>query len=276
MSYAESVMDDNGEKANYGLSEGRQSILEDPLQARRKEELIQHYTTLGDAIKNGILPIDKFAEEQAEQDLQKEAESGHDPLTGLLNRRGFFDAFDDKLLSFRRTLHGLHGLAQALSPGCLVSLDLDNFGDLNRVKGDPFGDAMLQQIALALAEGIRPGDLVARFGGEEFLIYFPGAGIKGASHVVERLRAAIPNQTAAAQGLEGFRQTGSFGVVEFPSTLTEKEILEPKNRERIFKEAYAGAVEARKIAKAGGKNMTAVKKADGEIEIITPPANQSI
>lgn len=261
------------EKPSYGLPEGQQPISEDPSQMRRRVELIQHYTALGNVIKNGTLPIDKFAQEQAEQDLQQEAESEHDPLTGLLNRRGFFNAFDDKLLGFRRTLHGLDQLAQAPIPGCLVSLDLDNFGLLNKAWGDPFGDSTLQQVAIALVEGIRPGDLVARFGGEEFLIYFPGATIKGVIHAIERIRETIPNQTAAAQGLEGIRQTASFGIVEFPYNLTEEEILEPKNRERIFKEAYAGAVEARTFAKAEGKNKTAVKKADGAIEVITPPTN---
>lgn len=272
-------MNHSAEKARYGLPEGRPSIQENLLLAKRKEDLIKHYTDLGHQIRQGTLSIELFAKKQTEKDLQTETEAEHDYLTGLLNRNGFFNAFDEKLLGFRRTLHTLDKQTQTATPGSLVLLDLDHFGAVNKIYGDIVGDALLQQVALLLGEGVRPEDLLARFGGEEFLFYLPGAKLEDAGHTVERLRNALLTQTAnklkkalpeIAEELTGFQQTASFGVIQFPDNLTEEYILKAKNRETVFGETYKGAVEAMRFAKREGRNRTALKRVDGQLEIITP------
>lgn len=262
----------NGE-TDYGLLKEQQKGQDDELRNRRKQQLIEFYTDLGNAIKAGTKSVEEFAQEQTDRDLNTEAEAQHDPLTGLLNRRGFFNSFEDKLLGFRRILRGL-GKGATATPGCLALLDLDNFGAVNKTNGDAFGDSTLQHVAIALIEGVRPEDPVSRFGGEEFLVFLPGASLEAATHVVERLRQAIPNQTA--QLLEGFRQTASFGIVQFPDNLEEEAVVLPEKRESLFSEAYQAVIEAKNFAKQAGKNRTAVKRANGKIEVITPIQTQPI
>lgn len=235
---------------------------------RKRQELIDRYLALGKSIQDGTKSIEEFAKEQAEGDLRKEAEAEYDPLSGLLNRRGFFNRFDEKLLNFRRTLHELRKQGQTGTSGCLVLVDLDDFGAINKTYGDSIGDMTLQQTAITLVENVRPNDLIARFGGEEFLIFLPDTKLEGACIVVERIRKALPIQTAAHPGI---RQTASFGIVQFPSDLLEEEISQPKFRERLFGISYRGASETMRFAKKEGKNRTAVMKANETIEIITPP-----
>lgn len=251
--------------------ESQQLIPEGSFKSRRRKELIKLNTDFGNRLLEGTVSIEQFAEEQTERDLQKEAEAERDYLTGLLNRRGFSNRFEEKLLEFRRVLHALGEQTQTGTLGCLVLLDLDNFGSVNKEHGDSFGDSTLQQVAIALIENVRPEDLVARFGGEEFVIFLPGAKLENSIHVVERIRRNIPKQTAA--NLDNFRQTATFGLMQFPDNLTEEEIVKPESRERLFSEAYKGVIEAKLFAKKEGKDMTAVKKTDGTIEVITPIIN---
>lgn len=262
------------EKPNYGLQDPQPLQEDDPLRIRRREELVGHYKRVGTDIKEGVLPIEQFANEQTERDLANEAQAEYDPLTGLLNRRGFFNALDEALLAFRRILHtsGVQGKTDT-ALGCLVLLDLDDFGQLNKTKGDDFGDKTLQLVAIALTGAVRPGDLVARFGGEEFLIYLPGAKLEDAAHVIDiRVRENIPKTTA--ENLDGFRQMGSFGIAQLPGNLTEEDLLKPSTRTDLFNTAYRNAVAAKVFAKEEGKNRTAIHRPDGTLQITTPPSTQ--
>jgi len=254
-------------EATYGLPPEKNLLTQDEkARNRRKSELVKHYTDLANALINGTVSVDQFATEQTKRDLSNEAEAEHDPLTGLLNRRGFFNSFDEKLLGFRRVLHELPE-GQRLTPGCLVIVDLDNFGAVNKTHGDAFGDSTLQQVAITLTDGVRPEDPVSRFGGEEFLLFLLGAKLEDAVRVVERIRTTLPEDTA--ESLDGFRQTATFGVVQFPEGLTEKEVSIPKRREAIFAQAYKDASQSMRFAKATGKNRVAVKKPGGMIEVVT-------
>lgn len=96
-----------------------------------------------------------------------------DPLTGLLNRRGF----DRRVAS--------------LGTGAIVALDLDRFKDINDAYGHEFGDKVLQQVASVLGSNLRRQDVLARFGGEEFVAFLPGVSRNEAVVAGERLRGAI-------------------------------------------------------------------------------------
>jgi diguanylate cyclase (GGDEF)-like protein len=104
-----------------------------------------------------------------------------DPLTGLLNRRFFDEAVETAFATARRS-------GSALS---LIVLDLDRFSAVNNEYGHAAGDAVLRRIALAMAGSVRDGDIVCRYGGEEFVIIAPGAGTAEAVAVAERVRAAV-------------------------------------------------------------------------------------
>jgi diguanylate cyclase len=102
-------------------------------------------------------------------------------LTGLHNRRWMGEAFARVL---RRCEHDA-------APACLVMADIDHFRDFNKRNGHLAGDSVLRIIARTIAESLRPQDLVARCGGEEFVLMLPMAGIDDGMKIAERLRATV-------------------------------------------------------------------------------------
>ena len=106
---------------------------------------------------------------------------GTDPLTGVANRRVFFERLDAELARSRR-----HG--NALS---LLMVDVDHFKSINDRHGHQVGDVVLADIATGLRDTLRTADVVARYGGEEFSIILPETGLEEATRAAERVRAAI-------------------------------------------------------------------------------------
>jgi diguanylate cyclase len=128
-----------------------------------------------------------------------------DALTGLANRRAADERLDYELKRSRRS-------GAALS---LMLVDIDHFKRINDRFGHEQGDVALQAVANTMATSLRGMDLVARFGGEEFLVLLPDTDTSQALCVAEKLRAAI---AALELPLIG-RITASFGV----ASLTEPE-----------------------------------------------------
>src|SRR5687767_2983590 len=89
-----------------------------------------------------------------------------DELTGLMNRRGFFEAFSRELDRVNRGQSG---------NGLVILIDLDNFKPINDTYGHPAGDAALKLVARTLAADIRKMDVAARLGGDEFVLLFANA-----------------------------------------------------------------------------------------------------
>jgi diguanylate cyclase (GGDEF)-like protein len=124
-----------------------------------------------------------------------------DQLTGLLNRRGFEERFQDEL----------QRAARDDVPVSVVLCDCDGLKTMNDQRGHETGDALLQLIASCLRTHKRASDLAARLGGDEFGLLLPDADIETALAVAERIRTAIADETIA-----GFRPSASFGVASFP------------------------------------------------------------
>jgi len=104
-----------------------------------------------------------------------------DELTGAKNRR-----------RFREDLELLFAQADRLgSPLSLIMLDLDHFKQYNDAFGHPAGDELLQWVGSTLRTAVRGHDVVARFGGEEFVMLLPATDVDEALEVAERLRSAI-------------------------------------------------------------------------------------
>jgi diguanylate cyclase (GGDEF)-like protein len=136
------------------------------------------------------ISVRKYAELKLQEAYDAvEALSVTDPLTGLANRRRF-----DKYVAseWRRAM-------RSLEPLSLLMIDADNFKKYNDTYGHPRGDNCLKQIAEAASDSVgRAADLVARFGGEEFVIVLPNTDNAGAMHVAhcacEAIRArALPH-----------------------------------------------------------------------------------
>jgi diguanylate cyclase (GGDEF)-like protein len=104
-----------------------------------------------------------------------------DPLTGVHNRRAFWNATARELERCRRFAE----------PFSLVYLDVDGFKGVNDRHGHQRGDDLLRRIALALQQELRSLDMVARLGGDEFALLLPGTNTFGAGVVLTRLQAQL-------------------------------------------------------------------------------------
>jgi diguanylate cyclase (GGDEF)-like protein len=112
--------------------------------------------------------------------VRRQAET--DPLTGLLNRRAFITAADRE--------HELAGRTGA--DLTVVLIDLDDFKAVNDRDGHAAGDRLLGDLATAWQSALRPADLLARHGGDEFALLLPATSEDGAARLVARLREAHP------------------------------------------------------------------------------------
>lgn len=108
-----------------------------------------------------------------------------DPLTGVKNRRFFFQAMP----------------AVPDPADAAMLLDIDHFKSINDRFGHAVGDSVLQEVAKRIGGSIRGGDVLARYGGEEFIIYLPGAGVQKASMIGERIRNAVALNEVDCGGL---------------------------------------------------------------------------
>jgi diguanylate cyclase (GGDEF)-like protein len=130
-----------------------------------------------------------------------------DPLTGLANRR----AFENRLADFWQ-----HPERRS-EPRALLAIDIDHFKRYNDCFGHPAGDTCLRQVASALRDHVREHDLVARTGGEEFVVLMARASSTEVQAAAERLRRAIEDLALPHDGLDGrHRVTISIGLALAP------------------------------------------------------------
>jgi diguanylate cyclase (GGDEF)-like protein len=121
-----------------------------------------------------------------------------DPLTGALNRYGLRDEL---------TKAAKQGDLKFF-PLSLVFVDIDHFKRINDLHGHDVGDQVIKEVSDVISNAIQRDDIFARWGGEEFLLIFPGTSPADARAIAERLRRAI----AGRAWPDGLRVTGSFGV----------------------------------------------------------------
>ena len=129
------------------------------------------------------------------------AQARTDALTGTSNRRGLLHSLNDM---HARAQRGGHAYS-------VLMVDVDHFKTVNDRHGHAVGDRVLQRVAQGLRDGLRSGDVVARWGGEEFCVLLPRIGAVDAQALAERMAQQI-----AAQGEP--RVTVSIGVAEVELT----------------------------------------------------------
>jgi diguanylate cyclase (GGDEF)-like protein len=132
------------------------------------------------------------ARDQERQALldQLEALALSDPLTGLCNRRAWTER-----------VQGTFGARDGSRRVCVAVLDLDKFKELNDSRGHQAGDQALKATAAAWQAELRPGDVLARFGGDEFALLLPDCPLPNALRVVDRLRAATRSGLSCSAGV---------------------------------------------------------------------------
>lgn len=157
--------------------------------------------------------------------------SAVDRLTGLFNRGYFDERFAEALSRARR----------ARRPLSLALLDLDEFKRFNDDFGHEAGDVALRAAAEAVVGALRPGDLVARYGGEELVVLFPDTSPAAAAALCEQVRAAIaavevPVPRRATVG----RLTTSAGVASWPADGDAGDELLYRADVRLFAAKHGG------------------------------------
>jgi len=129
-----------------------------------------------------------------------------DPLTNLYNQRMFWELLDYELDRSQR-----HDYQVAL-----LMLDLDNFKAINDGYGHAMGDKLLRQLSLELQKVLRTGDVLARYGGDEFVVILPETSIEHAEQISERLLECMQNFGLETPQDGMVRVTGSIGTGLFP------------------------------------------------------------
>lgn len=176
---------------------------------------------LGLALNNALL----------HDDLQRVA--ALDPLTGIYNRRFGFKRLEEELSRAERNQ----------SPLAALIFDLDHFKRINDTFGHLAGDRVLVRTAQLARDLLREGDVILRYGGEEFVIVLPGAGLQDARNVAERVRFAISQAEIPIGGDQTLKVTASIGVCS------------TNGKQPISAEALISAADQRLYAaKASGRN----------------------
>jgi diguanylate cyclase (GGDEF)-like protein len=151
----------------------------------------------------------------------------YDTLTRVFNRRHFNQVLEDELKNAFRT-------KQPLS---IIMVDIDHFKAINDRYGHEEGDRALIHIASILKASLRKHDIVARFGGEEFLVMLPRAIMKDAVVIAERIRRSIEATPLSVDG-EEVHLTVSLGVAAVP-------VIWPESKEELIKCADTALYEAK-------------------------------
>lgn len=140
-----------------------------------------------------------------------EKKVGIDELTGVPNRFAFNRAFEQYLKIIRGEVEEHRAGTPRLRNLSLIMLDLDHFKNINDTYGHPVGDLVLRRVAACLQDSVRDEDLVARLGGEEFIVLLRGTDETVAARHAEELRARFETMRFPEQ--EGMHISASFGVV---------------------------------------------------------------
>jgi two-component system, cell cycle response regulator len=170
----------------------------------------------------------------------------HEPLTGLYNRRHFSERLASELAAAQR-----HG-----RPLALLAIDVDGLRRIDEAHGPLAGDEALKMVAFVIQGAIRKEDVVARYGGDEFLVLARETALTGARALGERIRRAV-ERSRTAFGTAEIALTVSVGVVvsvglsEFEPGRTEQQLLSAAER-------------ALRRAKETGPNAVVTAPAQGE------------
>ena len=151
-----------------------------------------------ETLESQLDDIKRLREELQEQAIR-------DPLTNVYNRRFLADAMDREIAQAGRNE----------KPASVGILDIDFFKQFNDTYGHRCGDFVLQYIAKFLGQRIRRGDVLCRYGGEEFVIFMPNAPLEAAYQRAENLRNDIANAFIEYEGLY-LKTSFSAGIAGFP------------------------------------------------------------
>lgn len=157
-----------------------------------------------------------------------------DPLTSLYNRSYMRERLEDESIRYNR--YGSHFT--------ILLIDVDDFTRVNERYGDKSGDMVLRQLAESIVSCGRQQDIIARWGGEQFMALLPETGVEGAQVLAERIRRVI-REHHYGTGDQKMRMTVTIGIAMHSTSLRITELIQQ-------------AVDAMEDGKRSGKDQTVV------------------
>jgi len=173
--------------------------------------LASGFNHMTEALQGAFLRLHKQMEElkAAHDVIQRMAIT--DELTGLFNRRHFFEYLRKQIAQSYR-----YG-----KPLGVALLDVDNFKNVNDTYGHVFGDKVLREIGALLGSMVRESDIAARYGGEEIILLFPETDLAQSMLAADKFRQAIMDHKFELPSGEAVVVTASFGVAEIHASFTK-------------------------------------------------------
>ena len=182
-----------------------------------------HFETLAFVVGTSIFTV---AMARERQELLQRMQANTDSLTGLANRRAFYE-------DAARVLDTRRDTGMSVS---VILFDLDSFKAINDTYGHGPGDEVLRVFGQTSRRMLRASDLIGRIGGEEFAVMLPGAGVEAAYLVAERTRVAF---TSACAGIGNFTATLSAGVARADADSTVDSLLKAAD-DALYRAKYNG------------------------------------
>ena len=173
---------------------------------RAEEELEKHRKHLEELVNKRTAELQKEITKRKRVEEQLKELSITDDLTGLYNRRRFYETLESEV---QRTLR----YGQSFS---LIMLDLDEFNEYNDRFGHTSGDIVLKSFANALKSTLRKSDISFRYGGDEFAIILPVTDANRAKKIIERVRAKWVQKTESQYPILEAPLGFSAGIAQFP------------------------------------------------------------
>jgi diguanylate cyclase (GGDEF)-like protein len=210
------------------LAKGNLNVKFEPAQHREISDIVEALETTAAAL--------------SERDAQLRNLANHDSLTGLFNRRRFNEELRKEVLSLMRKNHS----------SALFFIDLDQFKYINDACGHPAGDRLICKVADELQRSVRRGDVIARFGGDEFVILVRNVDIVGAKASAETILTNM-RRLAHIEGEQVFHVHCSIGVTMMGNDNFHHDVL-----------INQADIACREAKSAGRNRMRIYSRAEGE------------
>jgi diguanylate cyclase len=164
-------------------------------------EQIAHVLESNQRLEDDLVVARSRMEEQAQELDRTRLEARTDALSGALNRKAFDERLQLLLTTFRRER----------KPFVLALIDIDHFKRINDTHGHPAGDSVVANVGNFLKSNVRPGDYVARYGGDEFALLLPDTELAAGRELVESIRIK-GSQTNFDIGVRGEQAAVTFSI----------------------------------------------------------------
>jgi diguanylate cyclase (GGDEF)-like protein len=214
-----------------GLVMSRLASIRTALEEKRRSEVL-HQERLKEEVEclnQNLNRMKKEVDQVHEKRKALEKEILIDPLTGVANRRALRERLRNELYRFQRYRHFFS----------MVLFDVDHFKVINDQYGHWAGDRCLKEIIKRIRPILRETDFIGRWGGDEFLVIFPGTGLESAAAVAERLRKLIEN-TRFVYHKQEISLSVSIGVTEILDSDQSQEAVFNRVDKAMYKAKKAG------------------------------------